>query len=60
METRVDNHWSHDIEIAGVSCITEKFRIINVEFSTPNNLSEDRDAPLLYHASLGVVLSISV
>jgi hypothetical protein len=35
METRVGNHQSHGVVIAGVSCIAGKFWIINVELSTP-------------------------
>jgi hypothetical protein len=45
METRVSNHRSHGVVIAGDSYVAGKFWIINDEFSTPNDLSEDQDIP---------------
>jgi hypothetical protein len=48
METQVGNHRSHGVVIAGVSCVTGKFRIINVEFSTPTTYRKIGTPPLLY------------
>jgi hypothetical protein len=47
VETCVGSHQSRGVVIAGVSCIARKFQIINVKFSTPNDLSEDWDAPFV-------------
>ena len=45
MAIRVSNQLSRGVVIVGVSCVAGKLRIINVEFSTLNDLSEDRTIP---------------
>jgi hypothetical protein len=62
METWVGNHHSHGVVIAGVSCVAGKFWIINVVFSTPNDLSENWDAPFALSSGIkfiGFPISIS-
>jgi hypothetical protein len=48
METQVDNNQSRGVVIAGVSCVTGKSWIINVEFSIPVTYRKIGTPPLLY------------